>query len=291
MGSTEASFSFSLCADDFALSPGVSRGILEALGAGRLSATSVMTTRPFWPKGAKELRPFKGSADIGLHLNLTLGLPLGAMTHFAVSGGRLPEIGHVLAASQRGQLPEAEISQEITRQIDSFCDHFGAPPDFVDGHQHVQILPQIRACLFKCLEAKGLSGKIWLRSSADRPFRILTRGVELKKALGIAWLARGFAKEAAARGFITNDGFSGFSAFDPARDYAADFARYLRAPGQRHLIMCHPGYCDEELVAVDPVTQTRERELSFLLSPAFPQLLDRKGARLVRFEHLLASRP
>jgi len=35
MGMAETRFSFCLCADDFALSPGVNRGILEALDAGR----------------------------------------------------------------------------------------------------------------------------------------------------------------------------------------------------------------------------------------------------------------
>jgi chitin disaccharide deacetylase len=290
VGRAEAYFSFCLCADDYALSPGVSRGILEALGAGRLSATSVMTTRPFWPKGAHELRQFKTKADIGLHLNLTLGSPLGDMSAFAATG-RLPEINHVLKAARRNELPATEIGQEITRQLDGFCEHFDAPPAFVDGHQHVQVLPQIRSLLFACLEEKGFSGKVWLRDSSDRPWRIPRRGVELRKALGIAWLGRGFAREASARGYVTNEGFSGFSAFDPARDYAADFARYLRAPGRRHLIMCHPGYCDEELVAADPVTLSRERELCFLLSPAFTQMLARKRARLTRlFDALCTSR-
>ena len=279
VGTAEAYFSFGLCADDYALSPGVSRGILEALGAGRLSATSVMTTRPFWPKGAHELRQFKDEADIGLHLNLTLGSPLGDMPAFAAMG-RLPGISHVLKAAWKNELPEAEIGQEISRQLDGFYEHFGAAPAFVDGHQHVQVLPQIRFQLFACLDEKGFSGKVWLRDCSDRPWRILRRGVELTKALGIAWLGRGFAREASAHGYVTNEGFSGFSAFDPAHDYAADFARYLRAPGKRHLIMCHPGYCDEELVAADPVTLSRERELSFLLSPAFRAMLDRKRARL-----------
>lgn len=281
MGGGHASFSFGLCADDFALSAGVSRGILEALAARRLSATSVMTTRPSWPKGALELRAFSGRADLGLHLNLTLGAPLSKMPRFAASG-HLPEITRVLKGARKAELPEAEIRQEIARQLDAFFDHFGGAPDFVDGHQHVQILPQIRDWLFDALAAKGLQGKIWVRDSADRPWRILRRGVELKKALAIAWLAKGFAKEARARGFDTNEGFAGFSSFDPCRDYAADFARYLRAPGRRHLIMCHPGYCDEELVSADPVTLTRERELSFLLSPAFAQLLHATSARLAR---------
>jgi chitin disaccharide deacetylase len=288
VGTAEGYFSFCLCADDYALSPGISRGILEALGAGRLSATSVMTTRPFWPKDAHELRQFKTKADIGLHLNLTLGGPLGDMPAFAASG-HLPGISRVLKAARTNALPEAEIGQEIARQLDAFCEHFDVAPAFVDGHQHVQVLPQIRAALFACLEEKGFSGKVWLRDSSDRPSRVLRRRVELTKALGIAWLGRGFAREAARRGFVTNDGFAGFSAFDPAHDYAADFARYLRAPGRRHLIMCHPGICDEELVAADPVTLSRERELSFLLSPAFTAMLDRKRARLARLSDALCT--
>jgi chitin disaccharide deacetylase len=38
--------------------------------------------------------------------------------------------------------------------------------------------------------------------------------------------------------------------------------------------MSHPGTCDEELVAADPVSLNRERELSFLLYPAFTAMLD-----------------
>ncbi len=280
-GGGRVSSSISLCADDFGLSPGVNRGILEALASGRLSAVSVMTTRPSWPEGAAALRRYAARADIGLHLNLTLGAPLSSMPRFA-SSGHFPDISRLLKSAHKGELPELEIRREIARQIDGFVEHFGAPPDFVDGHQHVHVLTQIRNWLFDELDARGLARKIWLRDAADRPSRILRRNTELKKAFAIAWLGRGFAREAAARGYATNEGFSGFSGFDPCGDYAADFAAYLRAPGRRHLIMCHPGYCDAELVLIDPVTLTRERELSFLLSPAFVETLDRASLKLAR---------
>lgn len=279
------SFAFILCADDFALSPGVSRGILEALDAGRLSATSVMTTRPSWPPSARELRRLSRRADIGLHLDLTLGAPLGPMPAFAPNGV-LPDVYRVLGEARKGLLPEHEIRDEIERQIDAFVDAFGEAPDFVDGHQHVQVFPQVRTWLLDTLTARGFAGKVWLRDSGDRPSRILRRRSEPPKAAGIAFLARGFAREVRQRGFSVNDGFAGFSRFDPARDYAADFARYLRAPGRRHLVMCHPGHCDDELVAVDSVTHTRERELAFLLSGEFPRLLESMSARLARFAGL-----
>ncbi len=77
---------FALCADDFALSPAVTAGILEALAAGRLTATSAMTTQAGWPAAARAFRDLAPDADLGLHFNLTLGGPLGEMPQFAPDG-------------------------------------------------------------------------------------------------------------------------------------------------------------------------------------------------------------
>ncbi len=41
---------FVLCADDYAMTPAVSRGILALLEAGRITATGAMTNRPSWPQ-------------------------------------------------------------------------------------------------------------------------------------------------------------------------------------------------------------------------------------------------
>jgi predicted glycoside hydrolase/deacetylase ChbG (UPF0249 family) len=121
---------------------------------------------------------------------------------------------------------------------------------------------------------------LWLRDPADRLAAIRRRKVEMAKALTVKALASGFASRAHAAGFETNSGFSGFSAFDPARDYGADFARYLVVPGPRHLVMCHPGEVDDELRGLDPVTGAREREYAFLGSDTFPDMLAQAGFRL-----------
>ena len=52
--------------------------------------------------------------------------------------------------------------------------------------------------------------------------------------------------------------------------------------------MCHPGLVDAELAGLDSVTASRERELSFLLSDAFPALLERVGGRVARFRDIAA---
>lgn len=282
MRSRGGTFGFTLCADDYAMTPGVSRGILEALDAGRLSATSVMTTSPWWPDLAGPLRRHDKRADIGLHLNLTLGAPLGAMPSLAPTG-HLPDIAVWMKLARRGTLPRPEASEltgEIERQMQRFVDVFGRPPDHVDGHQHVHVLAAVAPLVLAAIERRGW--RPWLRDSGDRPARILARGSSLKKALGLAVLARGLAGRARDAGLAVNDGFAGFSSFDPSHDYAAQFARYLRAPGAAHLVMCHPGHADDALRALDPVVETREQELRFLLSPMFERILEARGAQLTR---------
>jgi predicted glycoside hydrolase/deacetylase ChbG (UPF0249 family) len=44
--------------------------------------------------------------------------------------------------------------------------------------------------------------------------------------------------------------------------------------------MVHPGYVDDELVALDDYTTPREQELKVLCSPAFRELLSRNAVEL-----------
>ncbi len=270
-----------ICADDYGLSYGVSAGSLEAVEAGRLSAVSAMTNMPRWPAMGRELARRGVDADVGLHLNLTLGRPLTAVPNFAPQGA-FPPLSAILRPALSGKLPLGEIRAEIDRQLDRFEAVMERAPDFVDGHQHVHVLPGIRAVLLDALEARGLAERIWLRDCGDAPHRILSRGAHVRKALTVRGLASGFRRAARTRGFRLNEGFSGFSDFNPGRDYAAHFARYLRARGRDHLIMCHPGHVDEELRALDPVTISREQELAFLLSPRFAELLAERDLTVAR---------
>ncbi len=278
------SYPFILCADDYGLSPAVSAGILEALSAGRLNATGAMTNRPNWRAAARDLKALEGRGGeprplFGVHLNLTLGAPLTPARALA-PGGVLPKLSTFLrgAAVARGR--RRRRPRDRGASFHAFEEAMGRPPDFIDGHQHVHVLEPVRGLLLEEAATRGYAGKVWLRDSADRPARILRRGVENTKALGLAWYGRGFAGDARAKGFSVNEGFSGFSAFDASRDFGADFARYLVQPGERHLVMCHPGHVDDELKSLDPVTTTREQELAFLLSDRFTQTMENAGARL-----------
>ncbi|CAH1669312.1 MULTISPECIES: ChbG/HpnK family deacetylase [unclassified Chelatococcus] len=281
---------FALCADDFAMTEGVSQAILSLAAQGRLSATSVMTTMPRWREFAPALREREAELAIGLHLNLTLGRPATAMATLAPDG-RLPAFGGLATQSLTGRLRDRaarnELTAEIGAQLDLFTEAFGREPDYVDGHQHVHVLPGIRGALLACLRSRGLAGRLWLRDPSEKIAAILSRRGPMAKAVVIATLAKGWREAAIAAGFATNHGFAGVSAFRSTGDFGTEFASFLVAPGPRHLVMCHPGgmprpsEADAELRALDPVVDSRPMEFAFLRSPRFAEICAAAGLALM----------
>ena len=269
-----------LCADDYALTEGVSRGILELAEKSRISATSAMTNMPDWPRLAPALRPLAGRIGIGLHLNLTTAAPLGRMPGVA-PGGTFPRLEDLLQRSFTGRLPAGEVRAEIERQLDAFEQAFGAPPAFVDGHQHVHVLTAVRPMLLRALKARGLQGRLWLRDPSDGVLPIIRREVSSHKALIVKALAIGFRRAARAAGFETNEGFSGYSPFELATKPERVFSQALVDLGPRPVVMAHPGYADERLSQLDSDVESRPHELAFLASPAFDGLLEERGVTLV----------
>ena len=78
-----AGFDFILCADDYGMTEAVSRGLLEVAAAGRISAASAMASLPDWRRAARDWAAARPPVDLGLHVTLTVGAPLGAMPQFA----------------------------------------------------------------------------------------------------------------------------------------------------------------------------------------------------------------
>jgi chitin disaccharide deacetylase len=269
-----------LCADDFGLSDGVSQGILELAELGRLSATGAMTNLPGWRRSAPQLAGVRKRIGIGLHLNLTTGAPLGPMPTLAPSG-TLPPLKDLLAKTLGRRVAPSEIEGEIARQLDAFTEAYGELPAFVDGHQHVHVLPVVRSALLHVLKERGLAGRLWLRDPSDRAASILRRPIGRNKALVVKSLARGFARSAHGAGFPTNKGFSGFAPLDLSVPAAKVFQEAFSRLGTHPVVMCHPGYVDDELRSLDPAVESRVAELDYLRSSAFGDFLDRHRIRLV----------
>jgi predicted glycoside hydrolase/deacetylase ChbG (UPF0249 family) len=269
-----------LCADDYGLTEGVSRGILDLLEKGRLSATGAMANMPHWPRLAVALKPHADRIGVGLHVNLTTGRPLGAMPVLAPSG-TLPSLGHIIRHAVAGRLDKGEVAAEIGRQLDAFEQAFGERPSFVDGHQHVQVLPGVRQMLLEALRARGYPETTWLRDPSDNIAAIVRRRVSAEKALTVKALAWGFCGSVRAAGFAVNEGFSGFSPLDLTLPAERVLGQAFVALGPRPVVMCHPGHADVELANLDSAVDSREEELAYLGSQAFGDYLEEKGIALV----------
>lgn len=271
-----------LCADDFALAPGVSRAIVELLDAGRLSAVSCMTTSPWWPEHAGWLAGARDRADIGLHLTLNDLAPLSRMPQLAPNG-RLPKYGSLLRRAYCRRLPRQEIVEELLRQLDAFESVFRSPPAFLDGHLHVHQLPVVRDAVIEVFRRRLAGTGTYLRNCSERLSILCQRRVSVARAWTINLPGIGLRRLAARHHIPTNQGFSGLYDFSGDVPYAQLFERFVVAARPGSIVVCHPGIVDAELRAQDSLTDQREVEYRYFLSPAFPAALAKAGVRLGRF--------
>src|SRR5262245_7146910 len=269
-----------LCADDYALSLGVARAIGELSAARRLSATSVLVTAAHWPGLAPRLSVHRGHLALGLHFNLTLGTPLGRMPRLAPTG-TLPSLTKLISAALLGLVDRTEVKDELERQLDHFERGLACPPDQVDGHHHVHVLPGIREVVLDTLGRRYPTLPPLVRDPSDTWEAIAARPGAKGKAALVASLALGFRAAARRRGLPTNEGFSGFSTFDQKVPYAMEFQHALEKLGPRPIIMCHPGHADAEPGHGDTVTLRRRMEYDALLGDrALPQRIWRPARSL-----------
>jgi chitin disaccharide deacetylase len=269
-----------LCADDFGLAAGVDAAIGTLIARGRLSATSVMVVTPAFRRGEVAPpaldRPDGTRAALGLHLTLTAPhRPASTAFHPTVDGS-FPPLGDLMRRALLRRLDSSALRREVTAQLERFITAFGRPPEFVDGHQHVQLLPQVGEAVLKAMA--DLAPKAWVRQ-CGRTVPLAARLAD-RKGLVLDLLSRRFRRLAAAGGIATNPAFAGTYEFATRTRFADLFPGFLGGLPDGGLIMCHPGTVDDELVSLDPLTTRREEEFAFLASDAVSACLTRAGARL-----------
>jgi len=255
-----------LCADDYGISPGVNSAIRELIERGRLNATSVMMVTS--AIGRDEVARLEAAAAknprcaIGLHVTLTAPFrPLKDELFLP-----FPKL---LRAGMLRRLDPEIIRAEVIMQIAAFRDLFGRRPDFVDGHQHVQLYPQVRDGLLAAVKEKA--PEAWVRQA--RRNQPLGQRLARPKALFLDHLSAQFKRKAARAELAVNPAFSGAYDYSRPPDYGALMREFLDGIPEGGVIMCHPGFVDDVLVGLDPLTRTREVEHAYLAGDEFPHLL------------------
>src|SRR5438067_2160759 len=216
-----------LCADDYGLSPGVNRAIRDLIERGRLNATSVMVVGP--SIGRDEVEALRAAAArsrrcaIGLHVTLTA--PFRPLTmHFKpIDGGMFPALAKLLRAGLFRRLDAEIIHAELMVQLAAFKEMFGRAPDFVDGHQHVQLFPQVRDAFLSAV--KTAAPNAWVRQGGRN--QSLAQRLRTPKALVLDALSAQFRRRATRADIVFNPGFAAVYNFSRLHDFGSLMRQFL----------------------------------------------------------------
>lgn len=130
-------------ADDFGYFSSVSRGVIECARRKAITATSIMANGPNFQDTVEWLREVP-ELDIGVHLNITFGLPLTAMMKACLSGyGRTFQnrirTAYLISIKK---MPVSTVIQEWRSQIER-CLSTGLKIRFINSHEHIHMLPSL----------------------------------------------------------------------------------------------------------------------------------------------------
>jgi predicted glycoside hydrolase/deacetylase ChbG (UPF0249 family) len=269
-------------ADDFGLTAGVNRAILE-LHLGGILTSSTLMARAAATEEAIELARVTPSLSVGCHIVLVDGEPvlptaqLGSLAN--PDTGRLqPTLGGFLKRLLSGRIRGAEIEAEAAAQIASLQGR-GVRLTHVDTHKHTHMFPAVLRPLLRAARAAGIR-------AVRNPFEL---GWSVRATPGAPWLRRtevtllrrlepAFRRIVAEEGFVTTDGAIGVLATGTLD--AATVSSLLRAlPAGTWELVTHPGYNDGDLAqAHTRLLASRETERE-----ALSALRSVTGARLISF--------
>ncbi len=248
-------------------------GIVALMDMGRLTGASCMTLSPRWAAAGRRFTAARQArCALGLHLDLTA---------FAE---RPLSLQRVIVHACTGRLDVACLRASMAHQFDVFEQALGRAPDYVDGHQHVHQLPQVRDALVGELLRRYPTGpRPWLRiSDARRAQGFKGRLIGALGSAGLRRLAHQHGLNCTGRLLGVYDFQGGEAAFERHLRQCLPHARADSA------LMCHPAMRLDPDEALGPA---REAEFKVLGGEVFARLLQAEGLQVAdkaALGHILA---
>jgi len=221
-------------ADDWGLTRGVSEGILAAHRHGIVSSTTVLATAALDRELVARLRD--SGLGLGLHVNLTLGVPLTRGRSLVDGDGRFVRDARRAAA----RATAADVRAEVEAQVQRFESTLKRRPTHLDTHHHVGLYPPVREVVLDVARALGVPVR-----SQDATARARARAARL----------------------TTPDHFFGESGPDAYWSVDRTIRHLRELPAGVSEFMCHPGWFDADL-AYSRYGRQREVELIGLGTPS-----------------------
>jgi len=279
-------------ADDLGVSEGVNRGIAEGMANGVITSATLMANGGAFEAAVRVARA-NPRAGVGCHLVLIGGKAvsdLGKAKRLEDENGNLPENwGRLLLKLGRSRRIVEDIANEMRAQVEKIR-MAGIEPTHLDTHKHTHCHPRVMEALGQVAEETGIRkvrrpfeeiGET-LGSGGDGGWMLGQRASALASLGGL----KAFGAEVKKRGMITPDQFYGVTRTGRLTAEAVIRVMEGMRDGTSEL-MCHPGYCDEELRATRTwLAKERERELAALMDVRVKETAKKIGIELVTYREL-----
>lgn len=286
-------------ADDFGLTLGVNRAIVEAHEHGVVTSATLMANGQAFGD-AVSLARARPRLGVGCHIVLVDGAPLLGQEEVrslldgggSRSGG--PHFREGVASfgalALLGRLAENEIEAEAAAQIRKL-QAAGIPVTHVDSHKHTHLFPRVLRPLLRAAASCGVKAirnpfeRIQGSQLAASP-SLWRRWIEVGALRG---LARQFREAVREAGIATPDGTLAIVATG-SLDEGLLRLMVEHLPDGTWELVCHPGYNDGDLQAVRTrLRESREQELRILTSAPTRDLLAANGIEVVSFRELAGA--
>ncbi len=275
-------------ADDFGLTPGVNRAVME-LHERRVLTSATLMARAAATDEAIQLALKTPLLGVGCHVVLVDGepvLPSGEISSLTDRQTRRfsANLGSFLRQLLLGGIRASEIEEEAAAQV-ALLQGRGLSLTHIDTHKHVHMFPAVLRPLLRAARAAGIRAvrnpfePAWSRRAT--PAAPLFRRMEVS---ALRQLEPAFQRIVAEEGFSTTDGAIGVLATGTLDE---ETLRRLigNMPAGTWELVTHPGYNDSDLAkAHTRLLQSRETE-RLALRTAVGNI---EGLELVSFAKLMA---
>jgi hopanoid biosynthesis associated protein HpnK len=273
-------------ADDFGLTSGVNRGIIQAHQSGIVTSATLMACGAKFQEAA-DLASRTPQLSVGCHVLLVDASPvleLMQVSTLASARSGTPKFRDSLTGfagvAVAGRLDEGEIEAEITAQIRKL-QSAGIRVSHLDSHKHTHLFPAVFRPMLRAAKKCGIP-------AVRNPFEPLllagTKNWKRRFQLGILRsFRRSFRKALEESGVRTPDGCIGIVATGGLTQQAF---RHLieELPEGTWELVTHPGYNDAALDGINTrLRESREIELAILTSPESKERLHGEGVELISY--------
>ena len=290
-------------ADDFGLTAGVNRGILESHSTGVVSSTTLMANGAAFDDAVKAARSAP-KLSVGCHVVLVDGTPVLppealdtlVAIRSAEPGKFYSSLSAFAARAMLGGFDRDQLVEEVTAQIRKI-QATGLEVTHLDTHKHAHIFPEILSALLRAARICGVRAiRNPIVPTKALPARQFKAKPQLWKRYGQVRMLHTFSKPFRDRtkraGLLTPDGVLGVietgSLGRPGagEGLVSPLLRQTLAdlPKGTWEFVCHPGYSDPELRAVGTrLVESRDEERRLLTSAALAQFLEEQKIRVIGY--------